>query len=200
MKFPRLTTAEALSNFQLRVRFQDNTEADIDFREQLVLPVMRSIATPEAFARVRVAETGSSCYWDVDVPPTERPDASSDWLYLQSVSAELREEFETRLAKGDDWQEAAEKLLQRRRQPTTTNPRGLHASERAVRFLARKPTAGKYNANPRGLHASERAVRFFLSIFLPLCFVLFFFSSSHCRLPQARSALKPKNSTPCKRS
>jgi tetratricopeptide (TPR) repeat protein len=111
MKFPRLLSAEALPNFHLRVCFQDNTETIVDFREQLVAPVMRSIATPEAFARVRVAETGSYCYWDVDAPPTERPDASSDWLYVQQFSEDHRKEFEEHLARSADWQEAANTLL-----------------------------------------------------------------------------------------
>lgn len=103
MKFPRLVEAQALPGFQLWIRFQDDTEGVIDFREHVALPVMRSIATPEAFARVRVAETGSYLYWDVDVPPMERPDASSDWLYLQTFSAEVRHEFETLFEQSADW-------------------------------------------------------------------------------------------------
>jgi len=111
MKFPRLLQAKALPDFQLWVQFQDNAEAVIDFRKQIALPVMLSNATPEAFARVRVAETGSYCYWDVDVPPTERLDASSDWLYLEMVPAEAREKFEEYLTRGENWQNVVKELL-----------------------------------------------------------------------------------------
>ncbi|MCU0426850.1 MAG: DUF2442 domain-containing protein [Candidatus Kapabacteria bacterium] len=112
MKFPRLLAAEPLPDFRLKVRFQDDTETIIDFNDQLSLPVMLSIATPEAFARVRLAETGSYLYWDVSVPPTEQPDASSDWLYLQRFSFEQRKAFEECLESGEDWNTAAALLLQ----------------------------------------------------------------------------------------
>jgi hypothetical protein len=107
MNFPALVSVAALPHFRLLVRFADSTEAIIDFREQLALPIMRTIATPEAFARVRKAASSSFIYWDVDVPPLERPDASSDWLYLQSLPSTLRERFEHLLEQGTDWSLAA---------------------------------------------------------------------------------------------
>ena len=112
MNFPALVSVAPLPNFRLLVRFADSTEAVIDFREQLQLPIMLSIATPEAFARVRKADSSSHIYWDVDVPPLERPDASSDWLYLQSLPQELRERFERLLEQGTDWSLAAMMICQ----------------------------------------------------------------------------------------
>jgi hypothetical protein len=110
MKFPHLTDVQPLPDFQLQVRFADETETIVDFREQLSTPIMHSIATPEAFATARIAESNSFVFWDVDVPPIERPDASSDWLYLQSLPAEARERFQALLASAEDWDNAAAQI------------------------------------------------------------------------------------------
>ncbi len=118
MKFPALHNIRTLPNFRLWMRFADNTETIVDFSNDITNSmttnsIMRSLATPEAFARVRIAASGGYIWWDVDVPPTERPDASSDWLYLQSLPPALRQEIETLLEQTTDWNAITQVLNKR---------------------------------------------------------------------------------------
>jgi hypothetical protein len=119
MKFPALLHATVLPEFCLALSFADGTQTVVDFHAQLSAPVMCCVASPEAFAKVRVDESGSFMYWDVDVPLLERPDASSDWLYLQSFPENARQRFEADLEQGKNWNEAAMQLQSEFRCPVS---------------------------------------------------------------------------------
>jgi Protein of unknown function (DUF2442) len=107
MKFPLLRHIEAMPNFHLLAIFDDETETSLSFAQYLNYPIMQVLSTPEAFARVRLADNRTHIYWDVDVPQNERPDASSDWLYLQRYSPDIQAEFEKMLEGGMEWNVAA---------------------------------------------------------------------------------------------
>jgi hypothetical protein len=111
MKFPPIQALQVLPDFCLQARFDDGSEVMIRFADTLQTPIMRPLNTPEEFAKVRIDSSRAFIYWDIDVPAAERPDASSDWLYLQRFSQEEQRAFEKMLEQGVEWQFAAKKLM-----------------------------------------------------------------------------------------
>jgi hypothetical protein len=112
MKFPRIVSVEPLPNFRLRIVFEDTATTIVDFTHELESPIMHSIAEAQSFARVRLADDGYSVYWDLNVPTLERPDAASDWLYLQGFSAEARAYYEKLLENTPEWEQATRTFRQ----------------------------------------------------------------------------------------
>jgi hypothetical protein len=63
MDFVRVTSAQVLGHYRLRVGFSDGSSRDVDLNGELHGPVFEPLADPEFFAQVRVDEALGTVVW-----------------------------------------------------------------------------------------------------------------------------------------
>ena len=63
MEFVRVTTAQVLGHYRLRVGFSDGSSRDVDLRGELHGPVFEPFADPDFFAQVRVDDELGTVVW-----------------------------------------------------------------------------------------------------------------------------------------
>jgi hypothetical protein len=63
MDFVRVTSAQVLGHYQLRVGFSDGSSRDINLAGELHGPVFEPLADPDFFAQVRVDDELGTVVW-----------------------------------------------------------------------------------------------------------------------------------------
>lgn len=63
MEFVRVTSAEVLGHYRLRLGFSDGSSRDVDLTGELHGPVFESLADPDFFAQVRVDHELGAVVW-----------------------------------------------------------------------------------------------------------------------------------------
>jgi hypothetical protein len=63
MDFVRVTTAQVLGHYRLRVAFSDGSSRDVDLTGELQGPVFEPLADPDFFAQVRVDDELGTVAW-----------------------------------------------------------------------------------------------------------------------------------------
>jgi hypothetical protein len=63
MAGPNVTRVEAVSDYRLRLRFDDGTHGIVDLESRLWGPMFESLRDPDVFARVRVDTDAGTIVW-----------------------------------------------------------------------------------------------------------------------------------------
>jgi Protein of unknown function (DUF2442) len=63
MDFVRVTSAQVLGHYRLRVGFSDGSSRDVDLTGELYGPVFEPLADPDFFAQVRVDDQLGTVVW-----------------------------------------------------------------------------------------------------------------------------------------
>jgi hypothetical protein len=63
MDFVKVTSAQVLGHYRLRIGFSDGSSRDVDLTEELHGPVFEALADPDFFAQVRVDDDLGTVVW-----------------------------------------------------------------------------------------------------------------------------------------
>jgi hypothetical protein len=107
-KVRTIESAKATGPAQLRLRWSDGAEAELDLSGWLEKPAFAALRDPAAFARVEIGDWGHSLEWPNGV------ETGADSLWLETLStlkrADARAFLEWRLKNGLSLSKAAEAL------------------------------------------------------------------------------------------
>lgn len=78
---PTLISATHIGDYNVAVKFSDNTEGIVSFAEDIQHGVFRRIGDVREFEKLKIDMFGTVLTWDIDAPALEIPDACVDWLY-----------------------------------------------------------------------------------------------------------------------
>ena len=103
-----IESVKAIGSAQLRLRWSDGAQAELDLSDWLEKPAFAALRDPAEFARVRIGDWGHSLEWPSGVG------AGADNLWLETLSALKRQDARTflewRLRNGLSLSKAAEAL------------------------------------------------------------------------------------------